>query len=189
MVSALLWSRFVENHRLQRGLHAANRELAALATEDPLTGLLNRRAFLRAAERDRALAARTGAPLSVVMLDLDHFKAINDRYGHAVGDEVLRATAAALTGASRKTDRVARLGGEEFVLWLPDTPAAGAALLADKVRARLAEIAVPGFDGRLTASAGVAAFTGESLTDLLRRADAALYRAKDLGRNRTAVSE
>ncbi|MCS6810697.1 MAG: GGDEF domain-containing protein [Tepidimonas sp.] len=198
LVSVLFWRYYARTERLQRVLAQTNRqlqaqraELEALATRDPLTGLLNRRELVRQAEIELARVRRLKAPLSLVMLDLDHFKAINDRHGHAVGDEVLRQTARLMANSIRKTDRVARFGGEEFVLLLPDTTVDHARQLADKLREGLAQLSIATLEGPVTASLGVAGSTGDvdrSLDALLLQADQALYEAKRRGRNRTVVA-
>ncbi|TSE38064.1 putative diguanylate cyclase YdaM [Tepidimonas fonticaldi] len=198
LVSILFWRHYARTELLQRALAESNRqleaqraELEALATRDPLTGLLNRREFVRQAEHELARARRLGAPLTLIMLDLDHFKAINDRHGHAVGDEVLRQTARYMAGSTRQTDRVARFGGEEFVLLLPDTSAEQAWHLADKLREGLARVCIPTLGVPVTASLGVASVLGtESVTleAVLHRADQAMYEAKRSGRNRTVVA-
>lgn len=198
LVSVLFWRHYARTELLQRALAETNRqleaqraELEALATRDPLTGLLNRREFVRQADLELARARRLGAPLSLIMLDLDHFKTINDRHGHAVGDEVLRQTARHMAGTTRQTDRVARFGGEEFVLLLPDTSAEQARHLAEKLREGLAHARVPALGMPVTASLGVATVSGtESVTldAMLHEADLALYEAKRSGRNRTVVA-
>ena len=168
---------------------ADNRRLEELATRDPLTRLLNRRALLErlSAEVDRC--RRFEKPVSILLLDLDHFKTINDGYGHLVGDDVLRQTAALLDTAARTVDVVARYGGEEFVVILPETTPDGALIFAERLRER---IGTHPFDvgGReplhLTTSIGIASFPSprvESTEDLFARADEALYRAKSSGRN------
>ncbi len=166
----------------QKELETALRELAAT---DPLTGIANRRAFMTSAEKELARSNRSGQPVSILYLDLDHFKNVNDRYGHAVGDEVLVRSAAAVREELRAIDVFARIGGEEFAILLPDTPARGALALAERIRARIE--ALEWLEGRLeiTTSVGVAQRTsGETLDQLLPRADRALYRAKQGGRNR-----
>lgn len=198
LVSVLFWRHYARTELLQRALAETNRqlevqraELEALATRDPLTGLLNRREFVRQADLELARARRSGAPLSLIMLDLDHFKIINDRHGHAVGDEVLRQTARQMAGTTRQTDRVARFGGEEFVLLLPDTSAEQARHLAEKLREGLAHARVPALGIPVTASLGVATVSGtESVTldAMLHEADQALYEAKRRGRNCTVVA-
>ncbi|MGC2854794.1 diguanylate cyclase [Novispirillum sp. DQ9] len=168
-------------------LEQANAELERLATTDPLTGTRNRRAFFDMAGREIIRSERTGAPLCAVMLDIDHFKAVNDRYGHAGGDAVLRAVVARIGAEIRPVDILGRLGGEEFALVLPDTDGDGAMLVAERLRQALAAAPVPadGVDIPVTSSFGVAVLTaGEALDSLLGRADAALYAAKTSGRNR-----
>jgi two-component system cell cycle response regulator len=162
-----------------------------MATTDALTGLLNRRAFLESTGREVARARRYNDQLSVILLDVDHFKNINDRRGHAAGDVVLTALGRLLSAAVRTCDIVARWGGEEFVLVLPSTGLEGAEQVAERVREQLAASlmldprgdAVP-----VTASFGVAQLaTGESLEQLIDRADRAMYTAKSGGRNRVAL--
>jgi len=168
-----------------------NRELERLAETDGLTGLANRRAFDAALDRAWRRLQRTGRPVSLLLLDLDHFKALNDRSGHQAGDEALRRFARCLSDAIRRPDDMAaRYGGEEFGLILPDTDRAGALEVAGSVRAALASAAIPnpaGIGGRLTASIGSAsAGPGDldSIDALVARADTALYRAKQAGRDR-----
>jgi diguanylate cyclase (GGDEF)-like protein len=164
-----------------------------LASTDALTGLRNRRSFVELAERELARARRYNAEVALVLIDLDHFKLVNDRHGHQAGDRVLANTAAILARELRDLDVIARHGGEEFAMLLPQTGTAGAVEVAERARRRLAE-AVVTIDGaaiRITASMGVAAIAGPgatSLDDLLRRADAALYRAKGAGRDRVEVA-
>ena len=168
---------------------ADNRRLEELATRDPLTGLLNRRALLErlSAEIDRC--RRFDKPVSVLLLDLDHFKTINDGYGHLVGDDVLRQTAVLLDTAARTVDVVARYGGEEFVVILPETTPDGALIFAERLRERIGTYPFDVGDREplhLTTSIGVASFPSprvESTEDLFARADEALYRAKSSGRN------
>jgi diguanylate cyclase (GGDEF)-like protein len=162
-------------------------ELQQRSTTDPLTGLANRRTFedRLAAEVERA--HRTGSPLSVAIIDLDHFKAVNDRYGHGVGDEVLTEVARCLAAACRSDDLVARLGGEEFAVILP-SPAAVAMTGIERLRAAIRAGAYP--DGlEVTASAGCASIRDQETdpSQLLRRADVALYRAKADGRDRAVI--
>ncbi len=155
------------------------------AAEDPLTGLANQRAFHRECEREFSRIERTGGELSLVMLDLDHFKSINDAHGHPYGDQVLIAVADALRAAVRVHDVVARLGGEEFAILLPDAAAEDSYDFAERARQAIARIPVA--DAALACSAGVATATpsGPSVAELLEQADRALYRAKRLGRDRT----
>ena len=167
-----------------------NARLEALAHTDPLTQVLNRRALTQrlASELDRA--RRYEGVIALLMIDLDHFKRINDTYGHLVGDDVLREFAIILTSAVRSVDMVARYGGEEFVVVLPETGAEGAIAFAERIRERIEGHAFRSGDRltlRLTTSIGVATFPSsrvESVEDIFARADAALYRAKAEGRNR-----
>jgi diguanylate cyclase (GGDEF)-like protein len=156
-------------------------ELSRQAQTDPLTGVANRRGLARSLERDLAGARRSGRPLAVAMLDLDHFKDFNDREGHHAGDLLLRAAARIWSTHLRAEDLLARYGGEEFAVVLPDCGDAAQALAAvERVRA-----ATP----RATASAGVALWDGrEPVAQLIRRADAALYEAKRGGRDRTVLA-
>ena len=171
---------------------ALQAELARLSLTDVLTGLPNRRRFEETFERAWKSARRTGQPLSLLVVDADHFKRFNDRYGHAVGDEVLKGLARCLSASvHRPDDLVARVGGEEFVVLLPDTDADGAVRVAAKVHAAVAALDVPfaGLGtGAVTVSIGLAEGTGagEGIPgNLYRRADAALYEAKAAGRNQT----
>ncbi len=165
-------------------LAEANERLAELATTDALTGLHNRRYLEAHAQRLLAVARRSGRPLSLVMLDLDHFKRVNDTYGHAVGDAVLKGVAATLRGQAREADIVARIGGEELVVAMPDTDLAAGMLAAERLRVRIAESEPGGC--RVTASFGVAncPLDGTTLEQLFESADRALYAAKAAGRDR-----
>lgn len=178
--------------RRTRELREANRALLDLATTDPLTGLLNRRAMdLRLAEEE-ARSAREGAPLALISLDVDFFKHVNDKYGHAMGDAVLRDLGRLLREGTRVSDHAARMGGEEFLLLCPNTDAPGAAVLAEGLRARFEELVHEegGERIRVTVSFGVAASEAGAPVEaarLLRRSDRALYKAKSEGRNRVEV--
>jgi diguanylate cyclase (GGDEF)-like protein len=165
-------------------------DLRRLANIDALTGILNRRSFVERAEVEIMRARRAGKPLCVLMLDIDHFKQINDTYGHAGGDTALRALAQTLRGAIRPSDLLGRLGGEEFAVLLPDTAPEAALVLAERLRA-VVDQSLVNFGGlaiRQTVSIGCAAgLDGEAGLDaLLRDADHALYAAKAAGRNRVA---
>ncbi|MEJ7735587.1 MAG: diguanylate cyclase [Polyangiaceae bacterium] len=163
-----------------------------LACVDGLTGLLNRRALSGALSTEVARGQRYGHSLSLVMVDVDHFKSVNDRFGHATGDEVLRAVSAALDKARRRSDLAGRWGGEEFVVALSCTDAPGAAIAAERLRRAVAAevIAVAGEELRVTASFGVATLgAGETWDSCLARADHALYAAKSGGRNRVVSAE
>ena len=171
--------------RLQR----TTAQLYDQATRDALTGLSNRRHLLERGEHEMARARRERTPLSAIVLDLDHFKRVNDTLGHAGGDAVLRRTAELLRGTIRTADSVGRIGGEEFALVLPATALSGAMQLADALRRAVADDAtmpVP-----VTISLGVTQLRADdgSLADVLRRADLALYRAKAAGRDRIAAQE
>jgi diguanylate cyclase (GGDEF)-like protein len=162
--------------------------LRTLASHDSLTGALNRGAFEQRLDAELARTQRTSAPLALVVFDVDHFKAINDSFGHAAGDAALRAIGDEVATAMRRSDVFGRLGGEEFGLVLPDTDIAGAAVVADKLRRRLAE---PGAGPALTASFGVAQAPrgSRSSASMLDEADRALYAAKRGGRDRVVRSD
>jgi diguanylate cyclase (GGDEF)-like protein len=157
------------------------------AQTDALTGLPNNRNVADTVKRMVAHAARTVSPLAALALDLDHFKQINDRYGHASGDEVLAAIGSTLKTTRRDSDFVGRAGGEEFLILLPDTRLEAAQLVAEKVRLSIAAITIPSVERPITASIGVAVLPDHAgdATSLLRHADRALYTAKSNGRNRT----
>ena len=160
------------------------------AATDVLTGLANNRSSQESLKRLAAIAQRSGRALSVLLLDLDHFKSINDNFGHQVGDDVLAAVGTTLATNVRGSDFVGRYGGEEFILLLPDTDVEGAVRLAEKLRHAIEMLHVPGYTGRVSASFGVAAAPdhGTAPNVLVRRADKALYAAKDAGRNRVHVA-
>lgn len=166
-------------------------ELRHLAVTDELTGLCNRRRFFEEADRAFRIAVATVSDLSVLMLDLDHFKAINDGFGHAAGDAVLREVAERCRTALRARDVVARMGGEEFAVLLPNTDAAGARLVAQNLLAAISSRRVPvgGGDLEVRASVGVAFMTNgdRDIESIVERADRALYAAKGSGRNRVVM--
>ncbi len=171
--------------------------LVAQSRVDSKTGLLNVSTWEAEAEAELSRAARVHSPVALALVDIDHFKLVNDTYGHLVGDRVLKAVAEALTSQSRDYDRAGRFGGEEFVLLLAETTEADAIKIADRLRAHVADLAVPADDRpdapvvQVTISVGVTALPkGENheLTDLLAAADSALYSAKQDGRNRVAVA-
>ncbi len=170
---------------LNRELEEANKIISALARRDSLTGLVNRRVLDEELTRESQRCARRLSPLTAVVMDLDHFKSINDNFGHAMGDEVLRATGQYLAGQMRPYDLVARYGGEEFVILLSETGLGEGMEVAQRIRVGLSQLTVPGFPRPVTASFGVATLPpGESPDHLIARADAALYRAKRAGRDR-----
>ena len=165
--------------------HRAHERLVAMATTDPLTALANRRAFRDRLEAECSRASRAGIPLGLVLIDLDHFKRVNDTYGHQVGDAVLRDAAEppdrAAPGARTST---ARIGGEEFAWLMPEADLASAMDGAERLRRRIGDTDFP-VAGRVTASLGVAALEPATGPDeLVRSADRALYRAKESGRDR-----
>jgi diguanylate cyclase (GGDEF)-like protein/PAS domain S-box-containing protein len=163
-------------------------EMAWLAATDPLTGLANRRRFLKAAREEVAGAPSHGKGLSLIMVDVDHFKAINDSHGHDSGDLALTALAEILTRNLREEELVGRIGGEEFAVLLPGTDPRRAAAVAERLRSRVAETGIHGTDTpfQITISLGIAAWRGphETVDRLLARADEELYAAKQAGRNR-----
>ncbi len=167
------------------------RRLVEKATIDALTGLPNRATFLERARRELERAQRNGSSVALAMLDVDHFKRFNDRYGHPAGDRVLKDAGRAVAGAVRGIDLAGRYGGEELVLLLVDVDAEAAVAAVERVRAAIAEVRLPHVPDAVTASAGVAlhhgAFDRCGVADLIRRADAALYRSKAEGRDRTTL--
>lgn len=168
----------------RRALVAAKHEIERLAAHDPLTGALNRRGLMERFEGALALARRTGAPLAVLVLDLDGFKEVNDRLGHDAGDALLVAVAHRLRGVVRDHDLVARLGGDEFVAVLQAADAAAARVVAERLVVELARpVALGDHRVAVRASVGVAAFpeAGEDALELLRAGDAAMYAAKRAG--------
>ncbi|MBJ6761714.1 diguanylate cyclase [Myxococcaceae bacterium JPH2] len=186
--------------RLLRGLHAHARmealasqvgELRHLSVTDGLTQVHNHRYFQERVREEFRRAQRYDDALSLILLDLDHFKAVNDRYGHGTGDDVLREVAAALQRSVRETDLVARYGGEEFAVLLPRTHVTGALTVAERVRQELSELQLgPERTLRVTASLGVSGFphrTVLSPEQLLLTSDEALYRAKREGRDRICL--
>lgn len=173
-------------------LARANAELERMARMDDQTGLSNRRYVMERLDEELRRADRHGTPLAVMLLDLDHFKQVNDNYGHLAGDAVLAQSARVIQAAMRATDIKGRFGGEEFVTIMPQTTAVGARVFAERLRiaigAQIHRDVAPEF--RVTCSIGVSEFTSETstLSDLLRRADRALYKAKRLGRDRVCVA-
>ncbi|WP_073237709.1 PAS domain S-box protein [Desulforamulus putei] len=158
-------------------------QLYRLSNTDPLTNAYNRRYFMQVLEQEMERTGRTGLPFSIIMVDLDHFKSINDRFGHAAGDLVLKSLVDLINGRIRKIDCLARWGGEEFVILLPNTPVDKAAGLAEEIRGQLSKMNIPGV-GSVTASFGVAGYCPSDTSDtLIMRADNMLYEAKAAGRN------
>jgi diguanylate cyclase (GGDEF)-like protein len=174
-----------------RRIAGYTKRLVAIASTDPLTGALNRRSFTDRALAELARARRYERPVSLLMIDADRFKAVNDTYGHAGGDAVLRALAGHLTATLRPSDVFGRFGGEEFAVLLPETGLVSAEIVAERICAELAALPVQsnGQEIRFTVSIGIAEFEPEA-TDIkatLDRADAALYQAKARGRNRVVT--
>ncbi|HJW08439.1 MAG TPA: diguanylate cyclase [Holophagaceae bacterium] len=168
-------------------LEAGRLRLYHQAIQDPLTGLHNRRHTLELLHHEALQSSRFKHPLTVMLIDLDHFKPINDRFGHAAGDRVLSTVAQRLAFGLRKVDRLGRMGGDEFLVFCPQTDKAGAALLAERLLDSVARSAIPNApDGRLSLSIGLATWRGEedSVEQMLARADRRLYRAKAEGRAR-----
>jgi diguanylate cyclase (GGDEF)-like protein len=197
VVSALLASSMAGLGRLMRDMHDRERDLERLATTDALTGVANRREALAALARALEGAARTGRPVALLMIDVDRFKRVNDDHGHEAGDRVLAAVANRCRTGLRVVDTCGRVGGEEFVVVLPDTDARGATVAAERLREAVERAPIDPVG--VTVSVGVAVHPPRASGDgsvraadaaareaeaLLRRADAALYRAKALGRNR-----
>jgi two-component system cell cycle response regulator len=186
--------RAIEKKRLKEANKRLLQELATLSHTDPLTGLGNRRAFEDALAREMARSRRHGMPLSLAVLDLDHFKRVNDVYGHAAGDDVLLAVGQVAQSVLRQEDLVFRIGGEEFIVLLPHTELDEAARIAERLLASLrthpvvTDTCAAGI--KMTASAGVAAFDDADVDgrSLFSRADAALYSAKRTGRDRVRTS-
>lgn len=188
LLSVILWQGFARIQRQQEELAEKHRQLEYLAGHDALTGLLNRREFDRLIRAELARAERSLQPLSLLTVDLDHFKQVNDRHGHPVGDKVIRQTADLLLRHTRAGDSVARFGGEEFILLLPDTDATEAAKHAENLRRLLETTPVTLDHGevRLTASFGLTSLPARhsaSYEALYATADRALYLAKANGRN------
>ncbi|MFZ5656081.1 MAG: GGDEF domain-containing protein [Pseudomonadota bacterium] len=168
--------------------------LRVQSVRDPLTGLFNRRHLTDALEREVKRCDRRERPLSVVMIDVDHFKRFNDLHGHAAGDAVLKAVAQALQATTRSEDILCRYGGEEFTLVMPEAGHADALRRAEQIRQAVSQVEVVHDGARLpplTASLGVASYpeAGRDPCVLLSQADAALYRAKAAGRNQVASRE
>jgi len=171
-------------------------QLLAQSRIDTKTGLLNASTWEREAATEIARAVRTGVPLALALVDIDHFKLVNDTYGHLVGDKALRAVTDALRSQLRAYDLAGRFGGEEFAILLPHTREVDALTVAERLRVYIADLSIPVRDNdeagpfvKVTISVGVAALDGASreLTQMLAAADAALYHAKETGRNKTHV--
>jgi diguanylate cyclase (GGDEF)-like protein len=182
----------LNSERLEVELKKTQVELQRLAAIDFLTGIANHRSFFEAGEQEIQRARRYGHPLAVLMVDLDHFKQVNDTYGHAAGDKVLVAMTASLRNHLRDIDVFGRLGGEEFAILLPETDLAGGWVTAERLRTAVAETAIDAGDVvlKITISIGVALLSPDDpgLDAVLKRADDAMYEAKRAGRNRVMVA-
>ena len=187
------YDNFIEKElELSEGLLKLRDELREILSGfDPLTGVLNRQAFYLILSQEHARASRTAQPCCVSMADLDHFKTVNDTYGHLTGDKVLRATAQYLAGKLRPYDSICRYGGEEFLLCLPGTPLNVAKTILNRLRIGLASLAIGLDNGKrinVTASFGVAKMGfGIAINDIIDRADKALYEAKLNSRNQVCI--
>jgi diguanylate cyclase (GGDEF)-like protein len=187
----------VELRRANDITEEANRELMEknaiiqrMASTDALTGLCNRRFFDETLVKELERAKRYDTALSMAIVDIDHFKRFNDRYGHARGDQVLETVARVLTARVRSADTVARWGGEEFCILMPETELDGARTVMEDIRASIEATRLPDVDEALTASVGVAALDpGESPDSLFQRVDEALYAAKENGRNQVRAHQ
>ncbi|WP_447553895.1 diguanylate cyclase [Vreelandella sp. EE22] len=177
-----------ERKRLEERLREANERLDHLASHDSLTGLLNRRAGLQYLDEELKRCRRYGGELSIVMFDLDNFKTVNDTYGHATGDAVLTEVTRAVASALRDTDMQVRLGGEEFLIIMPETSDAEAKTAAERLRTLVESQPFTEHQLSVTLSAGVASTPISSGEELLERGDQAMYQAKERGRNRVTVA-
>jgi len=169
----------------------SEQQLREMATTDPLTRLRNRRSVLDTSMSEAAKQRRDGRPLSFVLCDVDHFKAVNDTFGHEAGDDVLKSVAKILRGGVREVDHAARWGGEEFLLLLPETAMPGAVLVANRLRESIADLKVPSKNGPLnvTMTFGVCTLhLNEPIEQAIARADKALYQGKHSGRNRVEMA-
>jgi two-component system cell cycle response regulator len=178
---------------LQEQLVKAREALRFEAMHDALTGLINRRALLGLLSNEMSRSGRTGNPISLIMADLDRFKAINDCYGHATGDAVLREAAQRMKAGVRAYDTVGRIGGEEFMLILPDCPSRIGVTIADRLRELVCASPVKARTGDVTVTTSLGVSSSDQVPnataeDLIRAADSALYKAKNAGRNRVVLA-
>lgn len=190
---ARLREAMARTERALQELQRTNEKLEYMAATDPLTGAANRRRFIERVEAEIARARRNGAPFSLLSLDLDHFKAINDSYGHQTGDQVLQRFVKKCLDAIRPYDGVARVGGEEFMVLLPQAALDTARLVGERIRAAIAGAPFENADGKpieVTVSVGISEFgrDGETIDAILRKADERLYEAKHQGRNRVIAA-
>lgn len=200
LIAVVMWNQYVAKVLLQRQLQATNtalqsqqKTLESMAERDTLTGLYNRRKFVATTEKELARASRVPADLCLLLIDLDHFKRINDRYGHPAGDAILQHVASLLLSHIRATDTVARLGGEEFIVLMPHTPVEGALALAEKLRQALHDQVLNWQGAPIPVSAsigvcGIAAQQSTTFDAMYSAADQALYAAKHQGRDRVILA-
>ena len=182
--------RRIELHQILLEARAESERLHELAVTDGLTQIANHRHFQDRLREEFRRAQRYDDPLALILVDLDHFKTVNDNFGHQVGDQVLTAMAACVKAAVRETDFVARYGGEEFAVLLPKTHLAGALTVAERITSEMQKIKAGPNGLKVTASFGVSGFPGRSVNtseQLVRTADEALYRAKREGRNKISL--
>ena len=175
-------------------MRESNKQLYFLAMHDQLTGVLNARAYYEICDRFILLAKRSGAPYSVLFIDLDHFKSVNDTYGHAAGDLVLQTAAKCVGNCVRSSDSLGRIGGEEFSVFLPNTDLDAAVQVAESIRRSIEDLEIQvnaGATLKISASIGVARneHSNQSLLEIQRKADMAMYKAKKAGRNRVSCFE
>jgi diguanylate cyclase (GGDEF)-like protein len=189
-VSALFHAFSTKSISFHHAMVEANRRLGEMATRDPLTNLLNARTYYSICDRMIQASVRSGSPFCVLFIDLDHFKRINDTYGHEMGDEVLKTAATCIERTVRHSDVVGRIGGEEFSVLLPDTDRTGARRLAEKIRTEIEALTFVFAEQKvaITASIGLAASRPDHgrIVDIQREADQAMYDAKRAGRNRVS---
>lgn len=181
----------MNSQRLEQEITSAQEKLILLAASDPLTGLVNRRRFLEMGQAELERSLRYGRPLAVLVMDVDHFKRVNDSFGHATGDLVLRQTAQACLAVLREPDVLGRLGGDEFAALLPETTLEGALALAERLRQAVGGLRLDyrGQAVRTSLSIGVAAMKPDDTPHgLIERADAALYKAKHQGRDQVQAA-
>lgn len=174
--------------QILRELELKSAELERLAVIDGLTGAYNHRHLLKRLDAELEKAKRYHRALSILLLDIDHFKLVNDNYGHLTGDEALRQFTTVITNQSRDVDIFGRYGGEEFVLIMPETSERDAGTLAERIRAAISSHSFPGVEGSITVSGGLVQFQGEESSALIKEADRRLYLAKKQGRNRIVGS-
>lgn len=188
-IGALVWRHVL---RLAAALEVSQRRIDRLAVTDSMTGVFNHAGFVSILDRDLARSKRYGHMFSIMVMDIDFFRRINDGYGHAVGDKVIVSLAETILSTLRHVDFVGRVSGAGFALGLPDTTIEQAGLLAERLRERIAVVEVPGGGGehvRFTVSIGVAMQLGDDAGQLMSRAVAAMQRAKDAGRNRVSTDK